>query len=153
MIKFLFIIVSIITTYYFISFYPQSEKINNILIEMESQIDNKALDEIEKCLMLDNQKVLAFHEKENNIIYLSKYSLIRFQTISYLYTNLVFDRRRKNFIPWIVDRQLWFFFSYLSLSYNELLMINFYYFPWCRYRGIEIEGIKGQNIIRNKDVK
>ena len=147
MIKFLFIILSIITTYYFISFYPQIEKMNNILVEMESQIDNKALDEIEKCLMLDNQKVLTFHEKDNNIIYLSKYSLIRFQTISYLYTNLVFDTRRKNFIPWRVDRQLWFFFSYLSLSYNELLMINFYYFPWCQYRGIEIEGIKVKNII------
>lgn len=135
MYKILFISFFIIVTYSFLLFYSYQDKIDKILIEMSNKVDEHILEKIERCLMLDNQIILEYHAKEYSMMYVSKYSLIKFQAISYLYSNLLFDRRSKNTILWIIEKKSWFFFSYFTLNHKESLMIHFYYFPWCQYRG------------------
>ena len=109
--------------YYFISFYPYLNRIQEIIQKVEIKIDNKNLELAKKNIIEEKRKSLII-SKQN----ISINSLLRRQTMMSAYNDFVAENRHKKFKGlWRIDRLFWSYLSYLHFSNNDILKIYLYY--------------------------
>ena len=105
--------------YYFISFYPYLNRMEEII----KKIDSNNLEIARKDIFEEKRKTLIISQQNISIN-----SLLRRQAMMSVYNDFVVDNRHKKFKGlWRIDRLFWSYLSYLHFSNNDIFKIYLYY--------------------------